>query len=376
MAWAFAVALLTVGAAAGQNALPAKKAAGKIHSKIRNQGGVPLKKALPNAADPLAKPAPAKGQEKDKEKDVPAPGTFHYKFKMTVFDGTVLNTHYYPSRLGTTAPVVLMVHEKDSSGKVFEDPIPDLKGRGLAEYLQSQNYAVLIPDLRGHGANPRRSLSPKDWALMVDDLQACYQFLLDRHNRGELNVAKLGILALGEGANLAAAWLALPGGAVASEGRVSDASALALISPLADGEGFRLNQVMAQLANRVPVLLMVGEKDQVSSDPVHAAAPTVKRTGGNKVELKPSSLHGYKLLKLEPGVTSDLSKFFDGTVKYKSSDWEPRYNLNPVAYIDIEIVRHTDKAPAPEPKKEAEAPKAKEKEKEKAKDAAKKGEAP
>ena len=41
--------------------------------------------------------------------------------------------------------------------------------------------------------------------MMVDDLQAAYQFLVDRHNRGKLNLAKFGVLALGEGANLAAA---------------------------------------------------------------------------------------------------------------------------------------------------------------------------
>jgi dienelactone hydrolase len=367
IAWAVAVALGVIGAGAlrAQNPPAGKKAAGKVPSKLRNQGGVPLKKALPNAADPLAKP-------QEKEKAEPA-GSFHYRFKLIVFDGTALMTKYYPSRLGTTAPVILMVHEKDRSGKDFEDPILDLKGRGLAEHLQGQGYAVLIPDLRGQGTNQRRALSPKDWRQMVDDLQAAYHFLIDRHNRGELNLSKLGVLGVGEGANLASAWLSTSGGAVASEGRLSDASALALISPMAEGEGLRLGPVMAQLANRFPIQIIVGEHDPVSGDPVRAVQPIVKRSPQNKVEFKDSQFHGYKLLKLDPQVTSDLTKFFEGTIKYKAGEWEPRYNLNPVAYSDIEVVRHA-KSQEGEPAKEA-APARKEAEpKAKAEAAAKKGE--
>src|SRR5512142_1697026 len=253
VALAGALGTVGVGALRAQDAAPGKKATGKAASKFRDRGGVPLRKALPNAADPLAK-AGAGGRPQEVEAPL---GSSHYRFKMTTFDGTTLATKYYPSRLGTTAPVILMIHERDRSGKDFEGPIADLKGRGLAEYFQGQGYAILIPDLRGHGTNTRRALAPKDWRQMVDDLQVAYQFLLDRHNRGELNVAKLGVLALGEGANLAAAWLSLPGGAVASEGRVSDISALTLISPMAEGEGFRLSQVMAQLADRVPIQIIV-----------------------------------------------------------------------------------------------------------------------
>jgi hypothetical protein len=346
--FAVALGMIGVGALHAQNPPAAKKAPGKIPSKIRNQGGVPLKKALPNAADPLAKP-----QEKEKGD---AAGSFHYRFRMQVAEDVILMTKYYPSRLGTTAPVILMIHEKDRSGKDFEDPILDLKGVGLAEHFQAQGYAVLIPDLRGQGTNPRRALSPRDWRQMIDDLQGAYHFLLDRHNRGELNVGKLGILAIGEGANLAAAWLSTPGGAVASEGRVSDASALALISPMAEGEGLRLSQVMAQLANRLPIQIIVGEHDLVSGDPVRAVQPIVKRGQQNKVDFKDSQFHGYKLLKLEPQVTTDLARFFEGTIKYKTGDWEPRYNLNPVAYSDIEVVRHnrTQEAEPAAAKKEAE----------------------
>ena len=65
----------------------------------------------------------------------------------------------------------------------------------------------------------------------AEDLQAAYYFLVDRHNRGDLNLAKLGVVALGDGANLAAAWAYQPGAAITTDGRPSDLSALAMISP-------------------------------------------------------------------------------------------------------------------------------------------------
>ena len=130
----------------------------------------------------------------------------------------------------------MLVHEKGvgRSGKDFEEPIADLKNLGLAEHLQEEDYAVLVVDLRGHGANPRHEVAAREWQSMTRDLQTAYFFLVDRHNRRELNVAKLGVLALGDAGNLVAAWAASPEGAVTSEGRVSDLGALILVSPVED----------------------------------------------------------------------------------------------------------------------------------------------
>src|SRR5690606_34608103 len=105
-------------------------------------------------------------------------------------------------------------------------------------------------------------------AAAVADLQAAYQFLLDRHNRRELNIAKLGVLGLGDGANLALAWAATPGAAVAIEGRISDIGALALVSPAAEALGVRLGPVVASLAPRVPILLMAGREDRDSAEAI------------------------------------------------------------------------------------------------------------
>jgi alpha-beta hydrolase superfamily lysophospholipase len=302
----------------------------RLRGQVRDQGGVPLKKARPEAADPLAKAGGGAGGL--------VPGTYHFNFRLHSFDGTPLAASYYRSKLESAAPVVLLIHEAGRSRRDFEDPVLELKGQGLAEHLQQLNYAVLSLDVRGQGQNTRRALARDERVRMVEDLQAAYFFLVDRHNRGDLNLAKLGVVALGEGANLAAAWAFQPGAAITTEGRPSDLSALALVSPMPEGSGYLLGHVLASLAPRIPILLQAGERDNASKDAVQGVRKLVERARLNKVELYPSSLHGYKLLRLEPKVTTTLLHFLDTSLRGRAADWEPQYNLMPVTFSEIQTV--------------------------------------
>ena len=315
---------------------PAKPAAKKARKGGLLAPGGPKAKALGKEADPLAKQAEATKKA--------APDSYHYSFKVVASDGSPLVANYYPSRLGTGAPVVMLVHEKDRSNKDFEEKIADFQDRSLAEGLQKEGYAVLAADLRGHGANARRAVGGKDWQMMVADLQSAYVFLVDRHNRGELNLSRLGVIAVGEGANLVATWANLPGGAVSSQGRTSDLGSMILISPMVDSksQGIRIQQPITALAPRVPLCILAGERDAASADMVKAVKASVSRVPKNKVEFFPSSLHGFKLLRLEPNVTSSITKFLDETIKAKAEEWEPRYNLDPVTYGEIKVVSHVD----------------------------------
>ncbi len=356
------VSLVTVSIVAAQ-AQP-----GQNRGRIRNQGGAPLKKARPEAGDPLAKAdgADAKGKAK-----AAGAATYHYTFKLHSFDGSPLAASFYPSKLGSTAPVVMLVHEANRSRKDFEEAVTELKGLGLAEHLQEEGYAVFSMDLRGQGQNPRRVLSASDRPLLAEDLQAAYFFLLDRHNRGDFNVAKLGMIAVGEGANLAVAWAYQPGAAVSTEGRPSDLNALVLISPYPAGFGYVLGHILPSLAPRIPLALLAGSKDNASKDAVESVRRLVERARLNKVELFPikvelfpSSLHGYKLMRLEPKVTPAIMRFLEPTIKLRPIDWEPRYNLIPVTVSEIQTVRHTQTPEKPAAKKgqakAVEAPKPKE----------------
>ena len=334
---------------------------GQNRGRIRNQGGAPLKKARPEAGDPLAKAdgADAKGKAK-----AAGAATYHYTFKLHSFDGSPLAASFYPSKLGSTAPVVMLVHEANRSRKDFEEAVTELKGLGLAEHLQEEGYAVFSMDLRGQGQNPRRVLSASDRPLLAEDLQAAYFFLLDRHNRGDFNVAKLGMIAVGEGANLAVAWAYQPGAAVSTEGRPSDLNALVLISPYPAGFGYVLGHILPSLAPRIPLALLAGSKDNASKDAVESVRLLVERARLNKVELFPSSLHGYKLMRLEPKATPAIMRFLEPTIKLRPIDWEPRYNLIPVTVSEIQTVRHTQTPEKPAAKKgqakAVEAPKPKE----------------
>jgi hypothetical protein len=296
-------------------------------ARIRDQGGVPLKKGRPEAGDPLARAGgmPAR----------PVPGSFHYTFRIRSFDGAPLATSYYPSKLGSSAPAVMLVHEMGRSRRDFEDPVLELKGLGLAEHLQGLGYAVLSMDVRGQGQNPRRALTASERPQLVEDLQAGYFFLVDRHNRGDLNLAKLGMIASGDSANLVGAWAIQPGAAVTTEGRPSDLNALVLVSPMPEGFGYVLGHVVASLAPRVPLLILAGQRDNASKDAAQSVRHLVERERLNKVELFPSAFHGYKLLRLEPKVTSSLFKFLETSLKLRPVDWEPQYNLTPVTLAEI-----------------------------------------
>ena len=355
-------ALLVVGVgswvARGQDPVPATGADAAKDSKAKSARKVPLRLRAPArepgkgvrkaGVDPLANPpaaganpAPAANANPGIDPNGPLPelGTYRYRYKMNAGVSDALSASYYPSKLKNAAPAVILVHEKDRSIKDFEEPLRDLKGASLAESLQKQGYAVMAIDLHGHGGNQRHELTPREWAITPGDLEVAYLGLVDRHNRGELNIAKLGVIALGEGANVAAAWVA-GGGGVSSDGRASDVGALILVSPMGDAgsQGLRAASNLTNLAARVPLDLLVGERDAPSFELVDAVKPIVKRHRANQVETFPSALHAYQLLRLEPNLTASITKFLDSTIKGKVDEWEGRYLVDPIRYAEIKII--------------------------------------
>src|SRR5262249_42707578 len=120
--------------------------------------------------------------------------------------------------------------------------------------------------------------------------------------------------------------------------RPSDLSALALVSPMPEGSGYLLSHVLASLAPRIPILLQAGERDNASKDAVQGVRKLVERARLNKVELYPSSLPAYKLLRREPKVTTTLLHFLDTSLRGRAADWEPQYNLMPVTFSEIQTV--------------------------------------
>jgi hypothetical protein len=71
--------------------------------------------------------------------------------------------------------------------------------------------------------------------------------------------------------------------------------------------------------------------------------------------LFPSSLHGYKFLRLEPKITLALFHFLETCLKNRPLEWEPEYNLTPVKFDDPQIVMNTTTADPRKDQRKAEA---------------------
>ena len=359
-----ALALLVAGAVAAQDpaappkgvapakgANPDPKDKGKAAKKgrlLKAPGRAPAK-GVARAGDPLAKAAANAEGVVGPGQAMPAPGTFHYRFKFAVADIDPLSAAYYPSKAvanTNTTPVVLLIHERERSGKDFEEPIAELKKATLAEELQKQGYAVLALDYRGHGAStPRRTLAKAEWRNVATDLQAAYFCLVDRHNWGELNLAKLGVVALGEGANVAAAWAAL-GGGVSSEGRASDLGALVLVSPMVDA------QSQGSPPGRPSAPWPPGSRSTCWSASATPPPPRWSTTGrprsrrssggigSTRSRPSPRPSTATSSSSSSPILTGSIFTFLDGTIKAKADEWEGRYLTTPVTYSNIQVIKN------------------------------------
>ena len=102
---ALALVMALVGLAVVQAAAPRSSRSGRrgrrgARSATRAACPLPKEKAKPNAADPLGKAGPPPAPL--------VPGTYHFNFRLHSFDGAPLAASYYRSKLGSTAPVVML----------------------------------------------------------------------------------------------------------------------------------------------------------------------------------------------------------------------------------------------------------------------------
>ena len=265
-----AVAAGTVAAAVGpgarsqgtaaKNRAAAKAARGKAvrgnnnnnNNGPRREGPRPRRRP-PGQRTPRTAPAKAAGAG-----HVPLPA------QDPAVDGTPLAASYYPA-------VQARHHHARGPAGPREGPLeqglrgPDRRaqGAGAAEHLQGLRLRrARASTSAATGPTPAGPLTDRDWRTMVDDLQAAYQFLVDRHNRGELNLAKLGVVGAGRGGEPGRGLGVQPGGASRARGGPATSAAWSWSRPLADGEGSGFARSMPPLAPRIPILLMAGERDK------------------------------------------------------------------------------------------------------------------
>lgn len=100
-------------------------------------------------------------------------------------DGVLLQVAFYGQAVDD-APLVILLHDENESGASWD---------AFARQLREQGYAVLVPDLRGHG----RSGGQADWQQALQDMQA----ILNNLPAQGINAARPSmVVGVGRGGNL------------------------------------------------------------------------------------------------------------------------------------------------------------------------------
>lgn len=282
-----------------------------------------------------------------KEKEIPPPEDM----VLTTGDGLELAVTYYPGTKGKqTIPIVLLHMWKQSRNDYKE----------LAPTLQALGYAVVVPDLRGHGGSKHRkgaskdekldaaTLSPAQFGQMVTkDMMAVKEFLWKQNNAGELNIDKLCLVGAEMGASVALNFT-LADAMDQDNNRVQRpdykvgrfVKALVLISPEPSFRGLPIRDATAYPAiqREIPILMVVGKQDSKAMQEAKRIHSIFERyhpepTGDTTTEKNdrrtlffvplPTSLQGTKLLDPKFNVASYISDFINRRLvkSEESKDW-------------------------------------------------------
>ena len=220
-------------------------------------------------------------------KEEPEPPPKPRNVNLPTRDGVGLNAVYYEGTEGEKTVPVVVIHDwkEKEDGATYES---------LAEYLQSKGYAVILPDLRGHGSStvkkdkhsgqPRkltaRNVKPEN--VVAGDLEAVRMFLLEENNAKKLNLAATTLIGVGKGAILAAHYAVYdwdefyrwpnkdakaPGirrAIVKTRGGEKDVKALILVSPQTKiGKQMKIDALSRHPTvgtGEVSTLILVGQK--------------------------------------------------------------------------------------------------------------------
>lgn len=217
--------------------------------------------AAKSAPAPVTRPAP-------KSEKIPSPVELGGNDLLTK-DGVILKATFYPSTKGKDAVPLILLHMWKGDRREYST---------LAPALQQLGYAVLVPDLRGHGESTQRQFgntvetldaakfNAGDFARMVQyDMETLKSFLMKKNNEGELNIEKLGIVGAEMGASVALDWARLDWSwpLLGGQKQGQDVKALVLLSPEFSFRGLSAKPAMSHPAVRsqLSMLIAVGARN-------------------------------------------------------------------------------------------------------------------
>jgi len=206
------------------------------------------------------------------------------ELQLETSDGIRIAAWYYPAAEDAKADAtVILVHDLDGSHETVDT---------LARSLQVAGYAVVAPDLRGHGesglrpdgvradAGDSRLLKKADLesiaaatggshrgqAALRGEIEAVRNWIKQKSETGELDIDRLCVVGCGLGATLASMWTAAdwnwPPTTSGPQGQ--QVRALALISPVWASKGISMSLPLKSdaIQHKVPIMVLAGKSDR------------------------------------------------------------------------------------------------------------------
>lgn len=309
-----------------------------------------LAQVKPAAKPPAKAPAkpPAKTKEEEEKDKVPEPENVTLETK----DDVPIKATYYASKLKKKAVPIIMLHGWEGNRGEYH---------ALASYLQKQGYAVICPDLRGHGQSLRYKKADGEGAefdlermkgpeieKMVFDVEAVKQFLVEKNNAGELNIEALCIIGAHVGGTIAMNWSAADWNvrSLPSFKQGQDVKAMILLSPVESFRGVSTRAAMGHpiVKAKLSTLICVGKEDAkayadakrmyTSMLKFHGKPPTEEKEAAKKQDLffveDETSLQGTGLLRNGLQTPGEIQKFLYLRLSLKLDEYEWSERKNPL----------------------------------------------
>lgn len=275
------------------------------------------------------------------QKDEPA-GRFE---SVETKDGVRLRVGYFPPKEpGKDVVPIMLIHEWEGQFSPYYR---------LARALKDAGFAVVVPELRGHGeSNKYRTptgeerefdpsrMGPADVSAMLSrDLETVKKFLEEKNDEEILNLNALTLIGVGEGAVLAANWAmrdwSFP--SVGSKKQGQDVKALVLVSPEKLLKGQKLdNMFRDRFVPFLPTLIIAGGEGTAGTEAtrIQKRLEAIKRRARRgdpddlQLELISTSLNGPQLIQQSPGVAEVIVAFISEQVMAKADrfPWVDRSN--------------------------------------------------
>jgi pimeloyl-ACP methyl ester carboxylesterase len=241
-------------------------------------------------AAPAAQPGRPAGAAAEKGKPVGPPPPVELKGNdLVTSDYVNLSATYYGSIKGKEAVPLVLLHSWKGDRRDFGV---------LPAFLQSLGYAVLVPDLRGHGSSKQISdgvhnaeidqgkMRRSDYEYMyTKDMEALRSFLVRENDAERLNLSKLGLIGIEMGASVAMHFAGYNNFVLprpeAGKRPAPDVKALALISPKLGFSYLPLSaaeQTYRPMWGPVSFLILAGKGDSKSKNDAETLLGLLKRT--------------------------------------------------------------------------------------------------